>query len=216
MIVSGRFVDAALLAHKAACAHRAGVPDQASVCAMPLPTPTAARSRLHTRTIALDGWRRADGHYEIEARLVDLKHVDYRIASGLKPAGTPIHDMTVRVAVDREFNILEAAAVTDEMPFVGGCDRIHPNYGRLVGMNLVRGFRRAVGEMFGEVNGCAHITELLMSLPTAAIQTMATDYDETAHPETRPFQLDHCHAMESTTETVRRFYPRWYRGGERG
>jgi hypothetical protein len=28
-----------------------------------------------------------------------------------------------------------------------------------------------------------------------------------------PFQLDRCHALETTSETVRRYYPRWYRGG---
>jgi hypothetical protein len=28
----------------------------------------------------------------------------------------------------------------------------------------------------------------------------------------RPFQLDRCHALETTTDTVRRYYPRWYRG----
>jgi len=27
-----------------------------------------------------------------------------------------------------------------------------------------------------------------------------------------PFQLDKCHALETTTETVRRWYPKWYRG----
>jgi hypothetical protein len=28
----------------------------------------------------------------------------------------------------------------------------------------------------------------------------------------KPFQLDRCHALETTTETVRRYYPKWYRG----
>jgi hypothetical protein len=28
----------------------------------------------------------------------------------------------------------------------------------------------------------------------------------------KPFQLDRCHALETSTDTVRRYYPRWYRG----
>jgi hypothetical protein len=28
----------------------------------------------------------------------------------------------------------------------------------------------------------------------------------------KPFQLDRCHALETTTDTVRRYYPQWYRG----
>jgi len=31
--------------------------------------------------------------------------------------------------------------------------------------------------------------------------------------ENKPFQLDRCHALETTTDTVRRYYPKWYRAG---
>ena len=66
----------------------------------------------------------------------------------------------------------------------------------------------------GGVRGCTHVTELLGSLPTAAVQTFAglRREDEGTH---KPFQLDHCHALESTTDTVRRYYPKWYRGAAR-
>ena len=30
--------------------------------------------------------------------------------------------------------------------------------------------------------------------------------------EGKPFQLYRCHALETTTDTVRRYYPQWYRG----
>ena len=58
------------------------------------------------------------------------------------------------------------------------------------------------------------MTELLASLPTAALQTIASEIKETegVSPGEKPFQLDRCHALETTTETVRRYYPRWYRG----
>ena len=74
---------------------------------------------------------------------------------------------------------------------------------------------RRVHDDMGGVRGCTHVTELLGSLPTAAVQTFAglQREDEGDH---KPFQLDHCHALESTTDTVRRYYPRWYRGGEVG
>jgi hypothetical protein len=28
----------------------------------------------------------------------------------------------------------------------------------------------------------------------------------------KPFQLDRCKALDTAGETVRRYYPRWYRG----
>ena len=47
-------------------------------------------------------------------------------------------------------------------------------------------------------------------LATAAFQTMAGQ--KLQDPDRKPFQLDRCHALETTTETVRTYYPKWYRG----
>ena len=55
------------------------------------------------------------------------------------------------------------------------------------------------------------MTELLGYLPTAAVQTFAGLRRED-EGDGKPFQLDRCHALETTTETVRRYYPKWYRG----
>jgi hypothetical protein len=30
--------------------------------------------------------------------------------------------------------------------------------------------------------------------------------------EQKPFQLDRCHALDTTGDVVRRYYPKWYRG----
>ena len=181
---------------------------------MPLPSSTAPRTRLHLRQIALEGWKRGDGLWDIEARLTDSKDLDYPLASGVRLRGQPVHDMWLRVTIDRDFNIVDAAASSDAVPYPGGCDTIAPAYRRIVGLNLVRGFRRTVAEMFDTVNGCSHITELLASLPTAAIQTFASEAKDTEglDPNVKPFQLDRCHALDTGSETVRRYYPCWYRG----
>jgi hypothetical protein len=180
---------------------------------MPLPSPTVTRTRLHMRRIALEGWKRSDGLWDIEARLTDSKDHDYPLASGVRPRGEPVHDMWLRVTIDREFNIVDAAASSDAVPYPGACDTIAPAYRKIVGLNLVRGFRRTVGEMFESVRGCSHITELLASLPTAAIQTFASEARDTEGLDSaaKPFQLDRCHALDTAADTVRRYYPRWYR-----
>ena len=67
----------------------------------------------------------------------------------------------------------------------------------------------------GGIHGCTHVTELLGSLPTAAVQTLAGLRREN-EGDTKPFQLDRCHALETTTDTVRRYYPKWYRGSGSG
>jgi Protein of unknown function (DUF2889) len=184
--------------------------------AMPLPPPAAPRRRLHLRAIALEGWKREDGLWDIEARLTDTKDQDYLIASGLRRRGDPVHDLRVRITIDRSMNVLAAEAASDSVPYPGGCDTIAPDYRRIVGLNLMRGFRRTVGEMFDGVLGCSHLTELLLSLPTAAIQTFASEVRETDDRAGKPFQLDRCHALETTSDTVRRYYPRWHRSKKTG
>ena len=70
----------------------------------------------------------------------------------------------------------------------------------------------ALHEVAGGVRGCTHLTELLAFLPTAAVQTFAGLRREVEPHDKKPFQLDRCHALETSSETVRRYYPKWYRG----
>ena len=141
---------------------------------MPLPPPTAERARLHLRSVALEGFKRSDGLWDIEARIVDTKDQDYPLSSGLRRPGEAVHDMSVRVTIDAKMNILEAAACTDAAPYMGHCDSVPPDYSRIVGLNLFQGFLKAVKEMFGGVKGCSHLSELLMFMPTAAVSSMTT------------------------------------------
>ena len=183
---------------------------------MPLPPPTAERTRMHVRSVQLDGYKRVDGCWDIEARLVDVKDHDYPLSSGLRLKGEPVHEMSVRVTVDRDMHIIDAVASTDAMPYGGLCDRITPDYSKLVGLNLFHGFRKDVKARFDGIHGCSHVTELVMFLPTAALQTFASDVRDNEDSEHKPYQLDRCHALDSHSEAVQRYYPRWYRGQKTG
>jgi hypothetical protein len=180
---------------------------------MPLPESPVPRQRLHTRRIVYEGWQREDGLFDIDARIVDTKDHDYALASGVRPAGEPVHDMSVRITIGRDYVIRAVAACSDRVPYEDGCEHIAPDYAKLVGANLMHGFRKTLFDLLGGVRGCSHVTELIAYLPTAAMQTFASlvrDADPAA--ETKPFQLDRCHALQHTAETVRRYYPKWYRG----
>jgi Protein of unknown function (DUF2889) len=179
---------------------------------MPLPTLPIARDRLHTRRIVLDAYRRDDGMFDIEGRLTDTKAHDYVLLTGLKPAGVPIHDMLARVTIDRAYVIHDVEVKVDDMPYRGACNRIESAYRELIGTNLRHGFRKSLYAAMGGVQGCSHITELFAQLPTAAIQMFAGLRREIEPEDETPFQLDRCHALETTTDTVRRYYPRWYKG----
>lgn len=177
---------------------------------MPLPISEVERELTHTRRVRYEGYKRADGLWDIEAHLTDVKNHDFTLKTGVRRAGLPVHDMVVRVTIDRKFNVVDAVAVSDAVPYPGGCEAAAPEYAKLVGLNLLKKFRHGLKERLGGVQGCTHITEMLAALPTAAIQTFAGEMREDRPAGRKPFQLDHCLAMDTTGETVKKWYPEWY------
>ena len=181
---------------------------------MPLPVPDVERELAHTRRVRYEGYKRADGLWDIEGHLTDIKNHDYRLKTGVRRAGQPVHSMWLRLTIDRGFNIVDALASSEAVPYPGGCEGAAPAYRALVGLNLLKDFRRKARELLGGVRGCTHLTEMLGGMPTAAIQSFAGEMKEEQDDGSKPFQLDHCLALETSTETVRRWYPRWYRKRE--
>ena len=179
---------------------------------MSLQVTEVERELLHTRRVRYEGYKRADGLWDIEAHLTDIKNHDYHLKTGVRRAGQPVHSMWLRLTIDRKFNVVDAAASSEAVPYPGGCETIAPAYRALVGLNLVRHFRLKASELLGGVRGCTHLTEMLAGMPTAAIQSFAGEMKEEQDDGSKPFQLDQCHALETSGETVRVWYPKWYRG----
>jgi hypothetical protein len=178
---------------------------------MPLSIPPVVRTRLQTRRVTYEGFQRDDGLFDIEGHLTDVKDQDFVLLTGLRTAGEAIHDMWVRVTIASDYVIRAIEVKTDAMPYPGACDQITPAYSALIGVDLLHGFRKALYAAMGGVRGCSHITELLALAPTAAVQTFAGLRREMQGDE-KPFQLDRCHALETSSDTVRRYYARWYSG----
>ncbi len=181
---------------------------------MALPTARPGRRLHHRRQIDVQIYARGDGLWDVDARVSDVRAAAVELASGTRAAGTPIHDMLVRLVVDARLAIVEAGAETYAMPYEGACDSHGDLYAGLVGMNLMKGFRHAVAERFGGVRGCTHINELAQVLPTAVVQALAGEVIDTRGdgPEaSKPFQIDRCRALRSDGPTVLAHYPRWHR-----
>lgn len=182
---------------------------------MALPPASPERKLTHRRRIDVQIHSRADGLWEVDAHLEDVKPFDLKMAQGVRRAGEPIHAMQLRIVVDEKFNIVQAGAQTDAMPYTGECDGHGDAYTRLVGLNLLDGFRRDVKTRLGGVLGCTHLTELTWVLPTAVVQAFAGEgllerLDDAGEP-VRPFQIDRCHALRADGTAVQTHYPRWYR-----
>lgn len=181
---------------------------------MALPTAAPGRRLQHRRQVDVQVFSRGSGLWEVDARVIDVRPEPVELASGLRAAGAPIHEMLLRLVVDQRFRIVEAGAETLAMPYEQACADHGDLYAGLVGMNLMKGFRRAVAERFGGVRGCTHINELAQVLPTAVVQAFAGEVFDTrgdGPQATQPFQIDRCRALRSDGPTVLAYYPRWYR-----
>lgn len=171
---------------------------------------------MHTRSVRIDAFKRDDGAWDLEAELQDTKPFDCPLNTRVFPADAPIHLMRLRVTVDRAYNVLDAIAVTDARPYEGVCERITPDYRRLIGLNLVRGFRAGLRERLGGTAGCTHMSELAQLLPTAAVQAAAGDAElrravTDPNARVRPMQIDKCHALRADGPMVALYYPKWHR-----
>ena len=181
---------------------------------MPLPPAAPDRQLKHRREIDVRVFLRSDGLWEVDATLKDTKTRIAQMADGPRAPGQPIHDMLLRLVVNRQLDILEAGSDTLAMPYPGICGDHGDAYQALVGLNLLQNFHRQVRERLGGVKACTHITELAQVLPTAVVQGFAgevIDTRGTSEGAQQPFQIDRCHALRSSGEAVREHYPRWYR-----
>ena len=186
---------------------------------MPLPTPTAERKHLHTRTVTCQGFERTDGLWEIDAWLTDVKSYSFPNRDrGEVPVGEPLHGMGFRITYDDRMTIIDAVAVTDFSPF-RICPNITPTFKDLVGLRMTPGFTKAVKEKFGGVQGCVHLVELLGPIATTAFQTIAgkrfAKMSESRHAvKIRPPLIDTCHAWDARGPIVEREFPQFFEGGK--
>ena len=178
--------------------------------ALPAPTRPPERTRMHQRTLRLEGFRRDDGLWDVEGELLDLKDHDFEAGDGIRPAGAPIHRMWMRITVDRSLTIVDAEARMEARPYPGSCERITPDYRKLIGLKIAPGFTNAVRGLLGGKLGCVHLTEMVSHLATTAYQTLSSER-HLLPADVKPPHLDTCHALDTRGEAVRLFYPRWYR-----
>ena len=141
---------------------------------MPL-SPPVSRQLRHRRAIHAEAYERADGLWDIEACLTDQKPRDVALASGVRPNGLPIHELWLRITIDRKLTVVDAEASSDWVPYPGQCETAKSAYRALIGLNLLNNFRRDATRLLAGTAGCTHLTELCSVLPTAAIQAFAGD-----------------------------------------
>lgn len=172
------------------------------------------REELHFRRIDMRGYRRSDGLFEVEGRVIDRKPGDFMPASSsrLVPAHEPIHDMGVCLVFDKAMVVHEVKTFTDAAPY-----SVCPEGGRalqsLKGVRIAAGWSREVRSRLSGARSCTHLMELLMPLATTAIQSMSglrVDEKEAVDASGRPKKIDSCYAYSAERELVHRRWPEFH------
>ncbi len=188
---------------------------------MPL-SPPVEREPIHTRKVTCRGYLRQDGLWDVEGHMTDQKSYaypnDYR---GQIEAGEPVHDMWMRMTVDETLTIRAMECVTDSGPFAI-CGNITPNFQRMVGVQIGKGFRGKVKQLVGGTEGCTHLVELFGPMATTAFQSIYPYQEKRRRenpeiaaaegPRERPRILDTCHALASDSYVVKNNWPEFYTG----
>jgi hypothetical protein len=171
------------------------------------------RKHSHHRQVECRGYEREDGLWDIEGHLTDTKPYSFENRErGLVEAGTPVHDMWIRLTIDNKMCIMGAEAATDYSPYQI-CGRVTPDFGQLVGLSIGPGWSRKVAAKMGGVLGCTHLVELLRPLATTAFQTVSRERSKPASEyEKQPRYLNGCHALAVDGPIVEREWPQFYKG----
>jgi hypothetical protein len=166
------------------------------------------RSPLHTREISFEGFAREDGLWDIEAHLKDTKSHPFTTGSKTWVPGEPIHDMWIRVTVDRELVIRDIEVAMDSHPHAE-CPEVIPPMDALIGARMGKGWRKTIESHLGGIKGCTHLRELLNNVATAAYQSIPGalfDPDENKPP----LYLGKCKSWDFDGPVVMRVYPKFY------
>lgn len=176
----------------------------------------APREELHHRQIDLRFYRRADGLYEVEGRLLDTKREPFRrqLAQQDTPPGTPIHDIVVTLVVDEDLCVHDAWARMAATPF-GICPGAADTLAPLKGLSMARGWNKRVRELLGGAASCTHIVELMGPMATTAFQGLAprrlAKINLPGSEAQRQAKVDSCYAYGAQREVVAQLWPHLHR-----
>lgn len=179
-----------------------------------LSTPGSPRRNTHTRTIQLEAYERDDGLLDLEALLEDSKPGHFTTMTRDFPCGVPIHLIAIRLTVNKAMDILAAEAQMHRTPLPQTCPGAEINIERLIGANLLKGFRKEVAARIPPSDRCSHVSELAALMPTLAIQAMMKEQaaKELSGPPSpvRPLKIGGCHAWREDGPVVMKYYPQWH------
>lgn len=170
------------------------------------------REEIHHRQIDLRFYRRVDGLFEIEGRLIDTKTHSFRRQLSIEdtPPGVALHDIVVRLVIDESMQVHDASAFMHATPFAV-CRGATDTLAQLKGLRISSGWTKRVRELMGGVASCTHIAELLGPMATTAFQGLAPQrlarLNEPGNEQQQLAKVNSCYAYAAEREIVAQLWP---------
>ena len=182
------------------------------------------RSLLHSRNIFSQGYLRNDGFFEIESIIKDTKSYDIpKLDGSVLTTGNPLHEMHIILKINMEFKILDISAKTISAPYKI-CSEANFKIKSLIGETIGPGWKNKINKLIGNIDGCTHVRELLVSMATVSFQTVYGEKarrsreavkNDGAKPDTndniKPFLLNTCYAFDAKSEVVKQEWPEYFK-----
>ncbi|RDK05852.1 DUF2889 domain-containing protein [Cupriavidus lacunae] len=161
--------------------------------------------RIQLRQIQCESLQREDGLIDLVATLIDTRPTPLALPARTVPAGSPVHQMELRITIDDDRLIHEVEARTLHSPYTL-CAEVEPAYTRLVGMRIEPGFNEEARRLFRGIAGCTHMTELIPVLGTAAFQAIWGRAGGFGGPSQGKSPLGGCHALRIEGPVVQTYF----------
>jgi hypothetical protein len=152
--------------------------------------------RIEFRTYSIEGDRLI-----VEGLLRDENFLQgYHWDGEERPTGI-IHLMCLRMLLGGwPLTILDAEAEMPEIPH-SLCPTTLESVKKIIGMSIVSGYSEEVHKRIGGVQGCAHLTHLIVAMGTAAFHGYMTQQSRELRPI--PKSLDEFPALDTVANTCR-------------
>lgn len=169
---------------------------------------------IHTRFYEARTYKMNDDLFLLRGVVCDEKPAGLYLADDPDPLW--VHHMVVDLEITFPDFVIKKVTVTfHERPHTH-CTDIEPDYQKLVGLSIARGFNKQVKDLFGGPRGCTHIGALLAAMAPVAIQsgwsmrvgnalgTQESDSAATAEQRKRSFamNLNTCHMWDENGQMM--------------
>jgi hypothetical protein len=145
-------------------------------------------SPVHERNLKITTYPVDEGRLVVEGWLRDERLVKGFHWDGRERLPGVVHWLCVRLLVGGwPVSILDAEA---EMPVIPHdlCPTVADSVKKIIGVNIVSGFSTNVRKRMGGVEGCAHLTSLIVAMGPAALHGYWTEQSQRRRP--LPFTME--------------------------